>query len=403
MPTQTQDGYLVNFKVESTEGTAATGGASTGERLRTVASPGLNLRRTQIRSAEVRDDANEAPMRLGSKRVEGSYNFELSVGSFDTLIEAFFRSTWTAPVTVTFDGGAALTSIQVTDTDELTFVGTSTPHNFGLRVGDVFRLTNMSTSANNSKNAIVKSINGSVVQVYNAPFTVQGADSACTLTIAKKLKQATTPTRRTFTFEQYFEDIDLTEQFLGVRPISLNLNLAPNGIITATMGFIGLDRVPLASGASPYFTSPTEYTSVALVATDAFLAYNGAQVTNFTAMDLSFTIAAEGNEVIGSVVMPGTFDNRMSATGTIAGLMTDFSNLTLYDAETEFDAVIHAVEPESEPKSHFTLYLPAVKIGDIDKSLGGNAGLVETKSINLQPRAAATGFDAGVITISTAV
>jgi len=402
MSTNTQDGYLINYKVETTEGTAATGGASTGERLRTIASPGLNLRRGQLQSQEVRNDANAGKMRLGAKRVEGTYQVELSVGSFDTWLEAFFRSTWTAATAVTFDGGAALTSITVTDASTLTFAGTTVPTAFGLRVGDVFRLTNMSTAANNSVNAIVKAIAGSVVTVHGAPFTTQAADSACTLTIAKKLKQATTPTRRTFTIEQYYEDIDQSELFKGVRLVSLSLNLPPNGIATATFGFIGLDRGVLATGASPYFTSPTEYTTIALTGIDAVLYYQGAAITTLTGLTLDFAIATEGPEVIGSVTMPGTYDNRMTATGTITGLVTDLDNLDDYDDETEFEMVVSLVEPESEPKSHLTLYLPAVKIGDVGKSLGGNSALVETLAINLQPRVAATGYDAGVITISTA-
>src|SRR5690606_19365531 len=103
-----------------------------------------------------------------------------------------------------------------------------------------------------------------------------------------------------------------------------------------------------------------------------------------------------------SVTMPGTYDNRMTATGTITGLVTDLDNLDDYDDETEFEMVVSLVEPESEPKSHLTLYLPAVKLSDVDKSLGGNSALVETLAITLQPRVAATGYDAGVCTISTA-
>lgn len=402
MPTQTNDGYVVNFKVETTEGTAATGGAATGERLRTIASPGLNLRRSQIVSQEVRNDANAGKMRLGGRRVDGSFNVELSQGSFDTWLEAFFRSTWTSPTTITFDGGLALTSLTVNSSSQITFAGTTTPVAAGLRVGDVFRLTDMATAANNDVNCIVKSIAGSVVNLHGTPLTTQTADSACTLTIHKRLKQATTPTRRTFTVEQHYEDIDQSRLFKGCRLVSLRLQLAPNGIVQATFGLIGLDRETLATGSSPYFTSPTEYTAIALVATDAFVTYNGGQVLNFTGMTLDFQIAANGEEVIGSTVMPGTYDNRMTATGTITGLVEDFDDDALYDAETELEAVIHLVEPESQPKSHVTLYLPALKIGDIDGALGGDSALIETRTINLQPRVAATGYDAGVLTISTA-
>ena len=402
MTLNTADGFVVNYKVEVTEGTAAAGGAATGERLRVLASPGLKATRGTIQSAEIRDDANAGALRLGSQMAEGSYAMELSQGSFDTVLEAVMRSTWVAPVTVTFNNGAALTSIQVTSTSQLTFAGTTVPTAFGLRVGDVFRLTNMSTAANNNINLRVASISGSVVNVHGTPLTIQAADTACELVIAKKLSQATTPTRRTFTFEQYYEDIDQSEQFTGCRFTSLQLSLTPNGMVTMTAGVMGLGRTTLASGASPYFTSPTTYSSIALVATDASLVYNGTAIATITGMTLDLAIATQGAEVVGSVVMPGTFDNRMTATGSISMLLDDLTNNTLFDAETEFQIHLTLVEPESEPKSHVSFYLPAVKITDISKALGGDGPMAHDLAINLQPRVAATGFDAGIMTISTA-
>lgn len=401
MPINTADGFLVNFKVETTEGTAATGGAGTGERLRTLASPGLKLTRGQMQSGEIRNDANDGKMRLGGKRVEGSHNLELSQGSFDTLLEAVLRSTWVAPVAITFDGGVALTSLTVNSSSQITFAGTTTPVAAGLREGDAFRLTNMSTAANNSVNCRVKTITGSVVDLHGTPLTTQAADVACTLTIGKKLSQASTPTRRTFTVEQYLKDIDQSEQFTGCRVVSLSLQLQPNNMVAATIGWIGLNRTVLASGASPYFTSPTEYTSIALVATDASITYNGASVT-LTGFSLDFTIQAGGDEVIGATTMPGTFDNRFSVSGTISAHVQDLADEALYDAETAVAMHLMLVEPESEPKSYVAVFLPELLLTDIDKPMGGDTGLIRTKQFKAQPHVAATGQDAGVCTILTA-
>ena len=176
MALQTGTGYVVNFKVEVTEGTAATGGGSTGERLRTLPSPGLKLARAAIQSAEKRNDANKSMVRLGGKSVAGSYNVELNVDSFSTVVEALLRSTWVAAATTTFNNGAALTSITVDSSSQLTFAGTTVPTAFGLCVGDVFRLGGMSTAANNDVNCRVKTIAGSVVTVYGTPLTAQTAD-----------------------------------------------------------------------------------------------------------------------------------------------------------------------------------------------------------------------------------
>lgn len=403
MATQTGSNYNVNLKVEVTEGTAATGGGSTGERLRTLASPGLKLSRGLIRSAEKRNDGNKSIARLGGKSVAGSYAAELSVGSFDTLLEALMRSTWVAPATTTFNNGAALTSITVNSTSQLTFAGTTVPTAFGLRVGDVFRLGGMSTTANNDVNCRVKAIAGSVVDVWGTPLTIQAADTACTLVIQRKLAQATTPTRRSFTIEQYLEDADVSEQFVGCRVVSMALQFQPNSMVTVTFGFIGLNRTTLATGSSPYFTSPTEYTSINLVADDASIAYNGALVTTLTGWTVNFTIDAAGQPVLGSLVGPGTFDNDLMVEGSCSAVLADFADHTLWDAETEFEMSIMLVEPDAAaPVNFIHLFFPRVKILDLEAPLGGDAALIQTRQLEFGPKVAATGYDAGVCTISTA-
>ena len=401
MPLQTGRNYNVNFRAEVTEGTLIGGGAAVGERLRTLASPGLKLSRGQIQSAEVRNDANKSMMRLGSKSVEGSYVAEWNLASFDTLVEALLRSTWVSPVAITFDGGGALTSLTVNSSSQITFAGSTSPATAGLRVGDVFRLTNMSNAANNSVNCRVLSIAGSVVNLLGTPLTTQTADTACTLTIGKKLIQAATPTRRTFSVEQNLEDADYSELFVGVRVVSLSLTLQPNNMVQATFGFVGMDRTVVSGASAPYFTSPTEYTTINLVADDSAIMHNGAVFARMTGWTINLTIDAASQPVIGSVIPAGTFDNDLTAGATCSVVFDDVADLTLFDAETEHEMSILLVEPEAEPKSYYSLFFPRVKIGDIETPLGGDAAMIRSKTLSFGPKVAATGYDAGVVTVVT--
>jgi hypothetical protein len=403
MATQTGPGILVNFKVESVEGTAATGGGSTGERLRILDSPGLKLDRGLIQSAERRNDGNPGKPRMGGKSVGGSYNVELSQGSFDTLIEGLLRSTWVAAdPAITCDNGAAFTSIAITNQNTITLTGTGSFLTEGFRVGDVIRLSDMSTAANNSVNGVIKTVSASVIVVHGTPYTNQSSDSACTLTIQKKICQALTPTRRTFTVEQYHEDADISEQFVGVRVVSLELQLQPNGMVNATFGFVGMNRTWLATGSSPYFTSPTEYTSIALTAADASIYYNGSAIATLTGGSITFTIAAEVGAVIGSTTPVGTFDGMMTTTGDLVGSFTDASDHTLWDAETEFEVNLLLVEPDaSAPVNFIHFFFPAAKILDIAKPLGGDGLMPQQRRLAFTPKVAAAGYDAGVVTVST--
>jgi hypothetical protein len=209
--------------------------------------------------------------------------------------------------------------------------------------------------------------------------------------------------RRTFTVEQYLEDADVSEQFVGCRVVSMSFAFQPNSMVTATFGFVGLNRTPLATGASPYFTSPTEYTSINLVADDASISYNGSLVTTLTGWTVKFTIDAAGQPVLGSLVAPGTYDNDLMVEGSCSGTITDFSDLTLFDAETTFEMRIMLVEPDAAaPVNFMHLFFPQVKIMDISGELGGDAAYVQTRTLEFQPKVAATGYDAGVCTISIA-
>jgi hypothetical protein len=171
---------------------------------------------------------------------------------------------------------------------------------------------------------------------------------------------------------------------------------------TAQYTFLGMDRTQLTTGTSPWFTSPTLTTDLGLVADDATIRFNGAVVSTFTGFDLDFSIAAAGQPVIGSFVSPDIFDNDLTVTGSITGLRSDFSNLTLYDAETEFEIGILLEELETAPKDCISIFLPRVKISGLSAPVGGGDGAkIETLQLMIGPKVSATGYDAGICTIQT--
>lgn len=90
---QTPTNVVAAFKRETTYGTQETGGAGANQ-IRITDSQGLSLSRDNIESQERRSDQLRHMGRLGSKRVEGSYNMEINPGgAFDLLIEDLVRGT----------------------------------------------------------------------------------------------------------------------------------------------------------------------------------------------------------------------------------------------------------------------------------------------------------------------
>lgn len=402
MATQSGANVLVNYKVElaASPGTAATGGAATGERLRFLrGSPGLDLARGNIQSTERRPDGLMPMGRLGGKSVAGSYNVELSQGSFDTLIEALMRSTWVSTVAIT---QTAMTSITTTAGPPGTIVAAAGSWiTQGVRVGDIVILTGHADAANNSKLLHVTAVTTTTVTVAETLTTNATPDATFTLTIQKKIITASPYTRRSFTIEEYWQDIDLSEQFLGCRVVSMQIRLQPNGMALATFGFVGMDRSLLASGASPYFTSPTEYTSIALVADDATIRYRGAAMAQFTGLELNFQITAAGQSVLGSLVSPDVYDNDMAVSGQLTRVVDDHDDHTAFDAETEFEIECTLVEPEAEPKSFLHLFFPRVKIAGATSVLGGDGPRIDTHPLMIGPKVAATGYDGTICSILT--
>lgn len=396
MSYQTGANVLVAAHRETTTGTAAT--ATGAVVVRYIDSPGLKLNRAQIYSAEKRADALRPMGRLGGKSVDGTINTEVTVGgATDLFLEALMRSTW---ATATAIGFATMTTVAI-GTNSVTAAGGDWIGSQALRVGDIFTISGTG-GANDNLSAAILALTSLTITVASGTFTTLAAQATGTLTRMKKVVTATTPTRYTHSIEQYDTDIDQTELFLGVRVVGASLSLRPGEPAKLSYNFLGLDRSALASGASPYFTSPSTTTGLSVIADDCQILKDGVTVATFTGMDLRFDITAKGEPVIGSFVSPDIFDNDMAVSGTITGLRSDFANLTLFDAETEFEIQVVLQENTAAPKATLGFYLPRVKIAGLEAQAGGGDGAkIETLTLMVGPKDAATGYDGTVLSIAS--
>lgn len=399
MPTyQTGANVLVAIKEETTIGTAATATGAT--RLRFIGSQGLELKRTPILSQEKTSNAITPMGRLGSKLVDGSYDTELSVGGALTLLtEGVMRAAYTTAVVV---GAATMTTLAY-GTNTITAAAGDWVGGQGLRVGDIFTITGTTVSGNNSTRVPIIAVTSLTITVPLGSFTTLAATATGTLTRLRKVINGTSPTRKSYTVEQYDGDTDLSELFLGCRVVGLKWAIKPNGMAMVTPTFMGLDRTILTTGTSPWFTSPTLSTGVPLIAEDMLILQSGVAVGYFTSADFDMTVAAKPEPVIGSYVSPDVFDNDLSLAGTITGLRSDFANLTAFDAETEFDLQLLFKAPTSSgtPVECVGVYIPRVKLATVSAPAGGGDGAkTETRQILTGPKTAATGYDGTLVTIS---
>lgn len=386
---------LVALKREATLGVPP--GATSGTQMRVLSSPGLVLNRAQIQSQEKRSDMLMSMGRLGGRSVSGSYSAEATIGgATDILLEAIMRSTWSAAITLT---SANFTTITTTTSTIVAASGSWLT--LGIRVGDIIVLTASATAGNNNRNLRVIAVTATTITVADTLTANGTGDGTAVIKRLKKVVNGAAPVRYSHTIEQYYTDIDVSEQFLGCRIVGLDLSFKPGAMATVQYTFAGIDRALLATGASPYFTSPVLTTGLDLIADDSVIRQNGQAVTAFTGLDLKFAIANKVEPVIGSFVSPDVFDNDLAISGTITGLRDDFSNLTLWDAETEFEVSVLLQEPTGAPKQALSLFLSRVKVAKASAPILGDGGQIESLDLMVGPFTATSSQDAGYANISS--
>lgn len=377
---QSGTNYTVDIARETTEGVAALVGA-TAYRLRSSPSPGLELKRNRINSNIRRADMTKEMPRLGYKTVDGSYNFDFTIGGvLDLMAEAIMRSVWSASTALTTATGAGeCVDLTPDTTSTITRTGTGSFITDGWKKGDIARMTLYTPVAgNNNINLRVKTVTANILTFYGTPLTVGAADTDAVLTRLKKVITAASPTDYSHTVAQYEVNNDRAKLFLGCHAVRLRISVKPGEMATFSVDFLGMDRTLLETGQSPWFSGPTTTTGVGLIADESLLAVNGASAGLVVGFDLEFVITASGKAVLGSFVTPGIFTNDLEVSGSLMFIRSDFTNDTLFDAETEFETNLILVEPGVAPVGTFGIHLPRCKYTGQTAQLGEDGPMIET-------------------------
>ena len=143
----------VAFKVQAVANTAEIGAGATLFRF-SDNTAGLVLSKAKVRSNESKANGMSVRGRHGSRSVAGTYPADATLGTYEALIAAALRTTptWAAALVVT-EATASLTSITTTTNTIVAAAGSWITA--GLKLGDVFVLTNHVTAANNSKDFLI--------------------------------------------------------------------------------------------------------------------------------------------------------------------------------------------------------------------------------------------------------
>ncbi len=313
MPTFAEKaGVLTVFREEDTFGVLADND-SDAVVFRANAGNGLVLNKEPIAVREVRADQQKVRDRHGFRTVTGEMSADLSVASFDGLIEAGFRGTWAAPLT---SGTFSMTY------DDATGVLTRDSGNFGtegFRVGDAVNVTGAASA--NTQPLILTAVGTTTVTVGNKTAMADAvADAGCALVRPKKLIMPAAPVRRSFTWEHWVAAIARSQRFVGCRMDGLGFTIVPGEPVGLNVNLVGQN---MTVAGTQYFTAATEYDNPPLVAVDAAICYNGTPIETLTAANVSWNLGMAGQPVIGSTFTPDVFGGVVAPTVSLSTIISD--------------------------------------------------------------------------------
>lgn len=387
---QSNSNARVAYKAQSALGSQA--GATGAQVLRVAGGSGIKLSKAATESNEIRADGMRPRGRHGTQKTIAAYSAELSLGSHDPILEAIMRGTWDSSA-LTVDQ-TDMTSL-VTGAHTLTRVLGSWIDD-GFRVGDVVRASGLSDAANNGKNLRITGLTATVMTVAETLVVNAVPDTSCSITRpGKRLINPASLTKRYFTLEEYESDIDqstvLTDFVFG----QMKFTMSPNGLIMADVSGVGTGQIQaLASGSSPYFTSPTSVSDTPMSVVDATVRLNGADLVSLTSLDLIVDITPSAPDVFGSGAIkyaPDVFTGQMAVSMNLGMLRSDLSILSDFIAETQYSLHILAVDNMSEPKDFVSIVVPNFTLGGADASALSKQGGGRTQTIAIP--AALVGVD----------
>jgi hypothetical protein len=185
--------------------------------------------------------------RHGNKQTGGEVGFELSYGSFDTVLAAIlFSADWAPRLSLESD------AVSVDDADNSYNAAAILPE---FRVGEWIDISGFTTGANNGAKQVVTSTTSKLVVLTdgdNPPLVDEAAGDTVTLaTQSESIKAATTS--RSYTLMRQFEDqVEADEPFHlfpGWVWNTFNLTVAPGGAIKGT--FSGMGKTLTTQGEAP--------------------------------------------------------------------------------------------------------------------------------------------------------
>lgn len=330
--------------------------------LRTT-SRAVNPKKSTLESAEVRADRQKSDVRHGFQSVEGRPGFELSLESFDDILEGLFGGSWEEVTAVSGVNIGSNTGTKKFSRASGSFVTD------GYRPGDVVRVAGF-TSGDAVNNG-----DWTVTAVSALELTVADPDGVMTTVVAGSGRTISYPgkrldigtTLRGYTVERAFAGATKYQTFRGVALNGMGLSVQPEQIVGGSFDLLGMifaamSGTPLSS-VDPYPRPTTSPFS----AFDGKLFEGGSLISVVTGLDFQLANNRRLQPVVGSKTSPDVFEGQAVVTGELTSIFGDETLLNKFLNETESSLFVRLANVDAAT-SFMSFVFPRVKYngGDMD-------------------------------------
>ena len=201
-----------------------------------------------------------------------------------------------------------------------------------------------------------RQIGGNVdIELVWADFDDMLEAALCGTWAADQLLAGTT--RRSFTIERFFADLNTRIRYTGCEVNELNLTIQPNAVVTGSISFVGKDQDPLntiIAGA----TYPNPIGGCPFDSFSGVIKEGGTVSGHITQIELTIANGIEPNFVVGSKTTIETSIGQSLVSGTVTAYFTSVAMLNKFINETSSSLEFELV---NEAGDKLTFVLPNIK------------------------------------------
>ncbi|WP_148716491.1 phage tail tube protein [Chitinolyticbacter meiyuanensis] len=327
----------------------------------------VNLTRAGVESQEINAHQQVNDFRLGLRTLSGTWNAELSCSTWELFLAAALRAGWTAGVT-----SGPLTTVSFAAATKKISRSSGSWITDGFKLGDLINVAGAATAGNNGR-AIVVGVTAADLTVDKVLVNESAGASVTVNVPGKKLSVPMSGhTDDSFTIEEFYSDISVSERNVGVKVGGFELSLSPDSMATINFDLMGKNK---ETDTTAYFVSPAAATTTASLSSAGGYAYtDNAPATLLTGLSLTLTGNMEAAQVIGADTAAAILPGRIQVSGELSAFFVDNSLADKFLNETEI-GIGYRFDGGGES---MVFKLPRVKLGGASKNDAPTGGIIIT-------------------------